>query len=356
MPSTTTVIKAFFGAGGPSGTPGVAIYEADGTTVKLAHTTLLITEIASSNSFIKTVTVDLDTEYNVIWDDGGTPLPVSTLYLPTGVNLVTVNGQAVRNGNGTAAGVAAGTITLDATDPAKTANLDGWQVQILEATTGAGQVGTVNSTTTSATKPVTPNWPITLTGTVVYKLNPPGTATVSGGVDVTSVNGLPVKNGNGTAAAFTTTTIDLDTTDDYRAANLAGWAVEILSATTGAGQSARIASSGITSPFRQTLVAAWTLPTGSVRYKLTPPQPATVDTTAIADAVWNATGKLGDGSKPAWKTLTKAVGRLFGKFDRVTVPGSAIMSKVDGSGEAFRQTYSGTANPARGDHTPGSGL
>lgn len=261
MPSTTTIIKAFFGSGGPSGTPGVVIYEADGSTVKLAHTTAGITQVGTTKSFIKTVTVDFDTEYNVIFDDGGTPLPVSTLFLPTGVNMVTVNGQ-------------------------------------------------------------------------------------------------PVRNGNGVAVAVTTTTIDLDITDPYRAANLVGWTVEVIGATTGAGQVATITASGITSPFRQTF-AAWTLPTGPVAYKLNPPVPSTtVDTTAIANATvtayWASTGHLGDGSKTVAQTETKGRARLYGKIDIVSVPGYAIFYKVDGSGEAFREPYGGT--PARGNHVPGSGL
>jgi hypothetical protein len=261
MPTTTTNIDAFLEATGLAGTAGFVVYAADGSTqvVTRSASVSLISEIGSTGNYQATITVSFDTLYKVVWDDGSANWPAQMLYLPSGFNLTTVNGQAVRNGNGT-------------------------------------------------------------------------------------------------AVAITTTTIDLDTTDPYRAANLDGWTVEILNATTGAGQVATITLSGLTSPFRQTFSPAITLPTGTVTYKLTPPQPATVDPTAVSDAVWNATGKLGDGSKPAWKTLTKAVARMFGKFDRASVPGWAVISKVDGSGEAFRQTYSNTANPARGNHTPGSGL
>lgn len=313
MPTTTVKIKAFLGASGLAAQ--VAVYAYDGTTVVVARGAGGVSEMLSTGNYQKELVgvISFDTEYNVIWDDGaGRFLPVSTLYIPSGFNLTSINGVAVRNGNGTAAGIASGSITLDSTDPALSANLSGWTVEILSATTGAGQVATISSTTTSGTKPVTPSWPITPTGTIVYALHYPVAAV-----------------GGGDTSGTTTLLGRLSATRAGYLDNLSAGAVAQAAALTAVDSKLGTPAASVSADIAAVPAAA-------------------------ATSVFAKAGQLGDGSKTFAQTMTKAVARLFGKIDTVTAPGSAIFRKLDDSGEAFREPFGGT--PARGNHTPGSGL
>jgi len=214
MATTTITLKAFLGTSGLTGTAGLAIYAANGTTVVAARSTAGIIEIGTSKTYQKAgVVVDYDTEYTAICDRAvGDTLPGQIIYIASGVNVVTANGQPVQNGSGTAAAVAAGSITLAATDPAKSANLTGWGVEILSATTGAGQMRMINSTTTAALKPISANWSPTPTGTIVYMLHAPvpSTATVDPAViadaTVTALFAKPGMLGDGSKTVQQTAT------------------------------------------------------------------------------------------------------------------------------------------------------
>lgn len=344
MPTTTTTLRAFLGASGLTG--GLVIYEADGTTTKLAHTTSGVSEIGSTKNYQKPgVTLDLDTEYVAIWDDGlGNTLPAQTVYLATGVNLVTINGRALQNGNGVAAAVGTNTIDLSTTDAYRAANLANWTVEILSATTGAGQVGTV--ATSGITSPfrqtLAANWGTTPTGPVEYALHPP-VPTSGGGGDTPGTTTLLARipgtipaNGSGFTAL-----------GDSRLGNL------------DAAVSSRLAPGGTLATVTNLTNAATNGDfTTTQKTSLNASTPSvTVDTSGIANATvtawWAKTSMLGDGTKTAQQTLTKAMGRLIGREDNTTVVNTAIFMKADNSGEAYRQTYN---TAGRGNHAPGSGL
>jgi hypothetical protein len=335
MPTTTTTLTAFLGATGLVGVGGLVIYAADGTTVVLAHTTAGITQIGSSRSYqMAGVTLSLDTEYRVVWDDGTNDLPAQTVFLASGVNVITVNGSAVKVGNGVAAAVAAGTLTLDSTDAYRAANLAGWTIEVLSATTGAGQVATIASSNISTfVQTLAANWGTTPTGTINYKLTPP-LPTMGGGADTPG----------------TTTLVGLLTSTragylDNLSAGAVAQASALATVATAVGTPAQASALSTLATAVGTPAQASAL--ASVATSVSGMAAATVT------AFWASAGHLGDGSKTTSQTMSKWGARLSGKMDTTTTPGTAIFHTMDGTLPAYTQVYSAGL---RADHAPGSGF
>jgi hypothetical protein len=200
--SVTYTIAADLAATGLAGTAGFVVYNASGSVFQSrAASVSTVVQLGSSTSYIGTFSGVAGAYYLYIWDDGGSP----PNYLPPGevnpaVNVAAVANSPARDGDGTAAAVAAGTITLDANDPSNAANLVNWQVRILTATTGAGQVATVASSNPSThVQTLAASWATTPTGVIVYELIPPS---VTG-----SMGAVTLADGSITAAKFATDAI-----------------------------------------------------------------------------------------------------------------------------------------------------
>jgi hypothetical protein len=99
------------------------------------------------------------------------------------VNITQENGAAITNFDGTASAVTSTSITLDSADPQAAFNVIGRSLQIVSATTGAGQWATV--TAQASLVATVPTWATTPTGTITYRwADTPGTVAIRGNVTV----------------------------------------------------------------------------------------------------------------------------------------------------------------------------
>lgn len=155
-----------------TGLSGFAVFRSRNGAAEVAWTTPTVAEIDATNCpGLYALLLDEDTtiSYGVLEEEVALRITVSGMAPVTTAYVIYNIPGVIRRG--TAGGVAAQAITLDA-HSAGTDEYKGCAVEIISATTGAKQWNTCTASTNAASPVLTlaQAWPVTLTGTVVFRI------------------------------------------------------------------------------------------------------------------------------------------------------------------------------------------